>query len=133
MGPKLQKLSMLKGQLYVYSILRHLLWNRIIFCNMSLHDTWCSHSCMTSQKVPYPAPLCPQILAGALLRLIMSQLWPFFPFTNSEDPDLKKPTGSALFVIKSVNLHQQLGSSYLIGCQFEVGLTSLFIQHDKDL
>ena len=23
------------------------------------HDTWCPHSCMAVQKVPYPAPLCP--------------------------------------------------------------------------
>ena len=37
-------------------------------------------------------------------------------FINSVDPDqLEKPTGSALFVIQYVNLHQQPGSSNLIG------------------
>ena len=30
------------------------------------HDTWCPHSCMIAQKVSTPAPLCPEIPAGAL-------------------------------------------------------------------
>ena len=34
--------------------------------HITSHDTWCPHSCMTAQKVPYPTPLCPQILVGAL-------------------------------------------------------------------
>ena len=34
-GMSCSKLSMCKGQFYVYSSLRHLLWNGIIFCNMS--------------------------------------------------------------------------------------------------
>ena len=38
---------------------------------------------------------------------------------------------SALFVIQYVNLYQQPGSSNLIGWQFEVGVASNFIQHDK--
>ena len=71
-GPKLKKLSMFKGQFDVYSIFEV----HFIYCGMGLyfatilsisHDTWCPHSCMTTQKVPYSAPLCPQILAGALI------------------------------------------------------------------
>ena len=42
-------------------------------------------------------------------------------------------SGSALFVIKYVNLYQQPGSSILIGCTLEVGMTSKFIQRDKSL
>ena len=44
-------------------------WDYILYNVLRLstsHDTCCPHSCMTAQKVPYPAPLCPQILAGAL-------------------------------------------------------------------
>ena len=65
---------MCKCQFYVYSSLRHLLLNGIIFCNISwylaciIYHTWCPHSCMTTQKVPYQAPLCPKILAGALYK-----------------------------------------------------------------
>ena len=36
---------------------------------------------------------------------------------------------SALFVIKYVNLYQQLRSNNLIGLKFEVGVASYFIQH----
>ena len=39
-------------------------------------------------------------------------------------------SGSALFVIKYVNLYQQPGWSNLIGCKLEVGVASWFIQHD---
>ena len=35
-GQELKKLSMCKGQFYVYSNLRHLLWNGIIICNIYL-------------------------------------------------------------------------------------------------
>ena len=64
--PKLKKmLSMFKCQFHVYSIFEG------FFCGMGLYfvlclDTRCPDSCMIAQKVPYPAPLCPQILAGAL-------------------------------------------------------------------
>ena len=48
------------------------MWNGLHFVMVLIlstsHDTWCPHSCITVQKVPYPAPLCPQILAGALFR-----------------------------------------------------------------
>ena len=42
-------------------------------------------------------------------------------------------SGSALFVIKYVNLYQKSGSSNLIGWKLEVGVASKFIQHDKGL
>ena len=42
-----------------------------------------------------------------------------------------KWTGSALLVIKYLNLYQQPGSSNLIGWKLEVGMVSLFIQHGK--
>ena len=38
-------------------------------------------------------------------------------------------SGSALFVIKFVNLYQQSGSGNQIGWKLEVGVASLFIQH----
>ena len=40
-------------------------------------------------------------------------------------------SGSALFVIKYVNLIQQPWSDNLIGWNLEVGVPSYFIQHDK--
>ena len=48
---------------------------------------------------------------------------------NSVDPDQLASeeanwSGSALFVIKYVNLYQKLGSSNLIGWKLEVGVTS---------
>ena len=52
-------LSMFKGQFYVYSCLRHLLWNwvfwYILYYGLILstpHDTGAPHSCMMMQKVP---------------------------------------------------------------------------------
>ena len=50
-------------------------------------------------------------------------------FANSVDPDQLASeeanwSGSALFVIKYVNLYQQPGSSNYIGWQLEVGATS---------
>ena len=65
--------------------------------------------------------------------------WPYFKIeisTNSVDPDQLASSeanwsGSALFVIKYVNLFQQPKSSNLIGWKAEVGLASKFIQHDK--
>ena len=44
---------------------------------------------------------------------------------------LKKPSGSALFVIKYVNFYQKPGSSNLIGWKLEVGVATFFIQHEK--
>ena len=40
-------------------------------------------------------------------------------------------SGSALFAIKYLILHQQFGSSNLIGWKLEMGMASLFIQQDK--
>ena len=49
-------------------------------------------------------------------------------FANSVDPGQLASSanwpGSALFVIQYVILYQQLGSSYLIGWQLEVGVAS---------
>ena len=50
-------------------------------------------------------------------------------FANSVDPDQlaseeANRSGSALFVIKFVNLKQQSGSSNLIGWKLEVGMAS---------
>ena len=61
----------IKSQFYVYSSLRHLLWNGIFFLTCldtikANHMTCFPHSCTATQKVLYSAPLCPQILAGAL-------------------------------------------------------------------
>ena len=57
-------------------------------------------------------------------------------FANSVDPDQLASkeanwSGSALFVIKYLNLYEQLGSSYLNGWKLEVGVASLFIQQHK--
>ena len=50
-------------------------------------------------------------------------------FANSVDPDQSASeeanwSGSALFVIKYVNLYQQPGSGNLIGWKLEVGMAS---------
>ena len=48
-------------------------WDYILYYVLILstsHGIWCPHSCMTAQKVPYPAPLSPQIRAGALSSII---------------------------------------------------------------
>ena len=50
-------------------------------------------------------------------------------FANSVDPDQLASleatwSGSALFAIKCVNLHQQFGSSSLIGWKLDVGVAS---------
>ena len=57
-------------------------------------------------------------------------------FANSVDPDQLASeeanwSGSALFVIKFVNLYQEPGSSNLIGWNLEVDVASKFIQHGK--
>ena len=57
-------------------------------------------------------------------------------FANSVDPDQLASSeanwsGSALFVIKYLNLYEQLGTSILIGWKLEVGVATLFIQHEK--
>ena len=56
--------------------------------------------------------------------------WPWYcwipicsAFSNSEDPD-QFASGSALFVIKYVNLYQQPGSSNVIDWKLEVGMAS---------
>ena len=56
--------------------------------------------------------------------------------SNSADPDQLATSeanwsGPALFDIQYVYLYQKPGSSNLIGWQLEVGMASLFIQHDK--
>ena len=55
---------------------------------------------------------------------------------NSVDPDQLASeeanwSGSALFACKYVTLYQQYGSSNMIGWKLEVGVASIFIQHDK--
>ena len=55
---------------------------------------------------------------------------------NSVDPDHLASveanwSGSALFVIKYVNIYQKPGSNNLIGWKLEVIVASKFIQHDK--
>ena len=53
----------------------------------------------------------------------------YLAFANSVDPDQLASeeanwSGSALFAIKYVNLHQQYGSINLIGWKLEVGVAS---------
>ena len=55
--------------------------------------------------------------------------WIYPPFANSVDPDQLASeeanwSGSALFVIKYLNLCEQLGSCDLIGWKLEVGVAS---------
>ena len=70
-------------------------------------------------------------------RLTLVLLVRIYPaFANSVDPDQLASeeanwSGSALFVIKNMNLYQQPGSSNLIGWKLEKGLASLIIQHGK--
>ena len=70
-GPKLKKLSMFKGQFHVYSIFEVFIveYDYFVLILSTSHDTWCPHSGMTAQKVPHPASLCPEILAGALMLI----------------------------------------------------------------
>ena len=51
-----------------------------------------------------------------------TRIYPYF--ANSVDPDQLEAnwSGSALFVIKYVNLYRQPGSTYMIGLQLEVGV-----------
>ena len=56
-----------------------------------------------------------------------TQIYP--AFANSVDPDQLASeeanwSGSALFVIKYLNLYEQLGSSILIGLKLEVDMAS---------
>ena len=56
---------------------------------------------------------------------------------NSVDPDQLASqeanwSGPTLFVMQYLNLYKKAGSSNLIGWQLEVGMASLYIQHDKD-
>ena len=62
-----------------------------------------------------------------LTRLCWTRIYP--AFANSVDPDQLVSeeaswSGSALFVIKYLNLYEQLGSSNLIGWKLEVGVAS---------
>ena len=52
-------------------------------------------------------------------------------YNQSINPEEANWSGSALFVIQYVNFCQQSISCNLIGWQFEVGMASWFIQHDK--
>ena len=49
----------------------------------------------------------------------------------SVNPEEAKRSGSSLFALQYVNLYQQPEWNNLIGWQLEVGMASLFIQHDK--
>ena len=69
-----------------------------------------------------------------LTLLLLSTTCPVL--ANSVDPDQLASeeanwSGSALFVIKYVNLYKKPGSNNLIGWKLEVGVASYFIQHDK--
>ena len=69
-------------------------------------------------------------LSLVLLNPDMPCLW------NSVDPDQLASeeanwSGSALFVIKDMNLYQQPRSSNVIGWKLKVSVASWFIQHDK--
>ena len=65
-----------------------------------------------------------------LILLLLNTTYPVL--ANSADPEQSANwSGFALFIIKYVNLHQQSGSSILIGLKLEIGVASLFIQHDK--
>ena len=60
--------------------------------------------------------------------------WIYPAFANSVDPDQLASSeanwsGSALFVIKYLNLYEQLASSNLIG--WKLGWHGFFIQYDK--
>ena len=54
--------------------------------------------------------------------LMVSQSWIYSAFTNSVEE--ANWSGSALFVIKYVNLYQQPGSNNLIGWKLEKGVAS---------
>ena len=78
--------------------------------------TWCPHSCMTMQKVPYPTPLCPEMLARAVNTLtcygycIYPKYWDTLSIyhicpknwnsANSVDPDQM-----SLYVASDLGLH----------------------------
>ena len=73
-------------------------------------------------------------LVWCLTLVLLNPVYP--AFANSVDPDQLASeeanwSGSALFVIKYMNLYQQSRSKYLIGWKIEVGLASQFIQQDK--
>ena len=64
-----------------------------------------------------------------MVKLTLVLLNPDIPWLYSVDPDQLASeeanwSGSALFVIKYVNLHQLFGSSNLIGWKLEVGEAS---------
>ena len=70
----------------------------------------------------------------ALTLLLLNTTCPVL--ANSQDPDQLASeeanwSWSALFVIKYVIFYQKAGSSDLTGWKLEVGVASLFIQHDK--
>ena len=72
--------------------------------------------------------LLPLIQEGHLLTL-SCWTWICPAFTNSVDPDQLASSeanwsGSALFVIKYLNLYEQLRYSNLIGWKLEVGMAS---------
>ena len=68
-------------------------------------------------------------LFRAKLTLVLLNPVSYPAFANSVDPDQLASeeanwSGSALFAIKFVNLHQQSGSSNLTGWELEVGVAS---------
>ena len=71
-----------------------------------------------------PTKACP---TSSLPLSCWTRIYP--AFENSVDPDQLASeeanwSGSALFVIKYVNLYQQSGSSNLIGWELEMGVAS---------
>ena len=71
--------------------------------------------------------MCLKTAETCLTLLLLNTTCPVF--ANSVDPDQLASeeanwSGSALFVIKHMNLYQQTGSSNLIGTKLEVGVAS---------
>ena len=82
-----------------------------------LHENIC---CGYSSEAPHWGVTTLPAVALALIYPV---------FANSVDPDQLTSeeanwSGSALFVIKNVNLYEQRGSSNLIGWKLEVGMAS---------
>ena len=78
----------------------------------------------------YDLPAYRKVFPSLLTLLLRNTTCPVL--ANSVDPDSEANwSGSALFVIKHMNLSQQPGSSNLIGRKLEVGMASIYIQHDK--
>ena len=61
--------SMLSNENFTLVLLNKDMYYCTELIQSTSHDTCCPHSCMIAQKVPNPAPLCPEMLAGALITV----------------------------------------------------------------